>query len=88
MNTSGEVLTNEVKATDVRFSGSDLVMTLSDGRVLSVPMDKVEWLHWLAQATPEQRRHWHIEPGGFAVYWDDLDDGVEVSHLLASVSLV
>ncbi len=87
MNTSGGVLTNEVKASNAQFSGNDLVITLSDGRVLSVPMDKVEWLHWLLQATPEQRARWHIEPGGFAVYWDDLDDGVEINHLLATVSL-
>ncbi len=28
-----------------------------------------------------QRRKWHIEPRGIAIYWDDLDDGIEVEHL-------
>ena len=32
-------------------------------------------------ATPAQRRKWHIEPHGIAIYWDDLDDGIEVEHL-------
>lgn len=38
---------------------------------------------WLDEATPEQRPNWSLEPGGYAVYWDDLDDGGEVCHLLA-----
>jgi hypothetical protein len=53
---------------------------LTDGRQVGVPL--AQW-PWLAAATPAQRRKWHIEPGGFAVYWDDLDDGIEVEHLLA-----
>ena len=24
-----------------------------------------------------------IEPRGFAVYWEDLDDGIELNHLLS-----
>ncbi|HXF64348.1 MAG TPA: DUF2442 domain-containing protein [Caldilineaceae bacterium] len=57
-------------------------MVLSDGRVLQTPCRPIPWLGWLAQATPEQRAHWTLEPGGFAVYWPDLDDGVDVAHLL------
>jgi len=40
------------------------------------------WLKWLAQATPKQRANWSLEPGGYAIYWPDLDDGIEVCHLL------
>ncbi|HJW85584.1 MAG TPA: DUF2442 domain-containing protein [Candidatus Brocadiaceae bacterium] len=39
-------------------------------------------MRWLANATPEQRSRWSIEPGGFAIYWEDLDDGIEVCRLL------
>jgi hypothetical protein len=42
----------------------------------------VEWLNWLVKATPEQRANWSIEPNGFAIYWEDLDDGIEVRHLM------
>ena len=45
--------------------------------------NRIEWLRWLYEATPEQCANWSLEPGGYAVYWDDLDDGVEVCHLLA-----
>ena len=88
MHTSVEIVTNDVKATDVLLHGEVLTITLSDGRVLNVSLGKWEWLSWLSQATPEQRNHWHIEPGGFAVYWDDLDDGIEIRHLLGTTSLV
>jgi hypothetical protein len=29
------------------------------------------------------RQRWQVEPGGFAVYWPELDDGIEVEHLLS-----
>ena len=75
--------TEQVRATGVRFDGNALYVALSDGREISVPVDRVDWLKWLAKATPEQRSTWSIEPGGYAVYWPELDGGIEVCHLLA-----
>jgi hypothetical protein len=83
MNTLPASLTGVVQATGVRFEGDRLYVSLSDGREVSIPLSKVEWLQWLANASPEQRAHWSVEPDGFAVYWDDLDDGFEIAHLLA-----
>lgn len=82
MHTLASRITEQVQATAVRFEANRLVITLSDEREISVPLDRVEWLNWLGKATPEQRANWSIEPGGFAVYWEDLDDGVEIIHLL------
>lgn len=75
-------LMQQVGATSVRFSGTILYVSLTDGREISIPMERVEWLNWLMKATQEQRLRWKIEPGGYAVYWEDLDDGIEVCHLL------
>jgi hypothetical protein len=83
MLTSANSVVEEVSAATVRFAGSQLCVTLSDGREISLPMDRVPWLGWLAQATPEQRADWSIEPGGFAIYWNALDNGIEVCHLLS-----
>jgi hypothetical protein len=66
----------------VRFDKNLLHVSLSDGREISIPIDQVEWLRWLVNATDEQRARWSLEPGGFAIYWEDLDDGIEVSRLL------
>lgn len=79
--------TEPVQAKGIRFSGEHLCVALSDGRELAVPYKKIPWLRWLAGATPKQRADWSLEPGGFAIYWRQLDDGVELCHLLAMESL-
>lgn len=54
MLTSANRITEQVRATGVRFVGDVLYVSLSDGREISVPLDHVEWLAWLAKATPGQ----------------------------------
>lgn len=87
MNTLIAKTTETVSAEDVRFVGDKLVVKLSDRRELSVPYKKISWLKWLANATPKQRADWSLEPGGFAIYWKQLDDGIEICHLLGTESL-
>ena len=82
MDISRNEIVELVQATNVEFEGNMLHVVLSDGRRVSLPLDTISWLSWLAGATPEQRANWSIEPGGYAVYWEDLDDGFEVMHLL------
>ena len=82
MATLASKVIEEVEAVDVHFAGNILCVSLSDGREISVAIGQVEWLDWLAEATPEQRAKWSLEPGGFAIYWEELDDGIEVRHLL------
>lgn len=71
----------------VRFVGDTLFVSLSDGREVILLMGRVEWLAWLAKASPQQRSKWSIEPGGFAIYWEELDDCIEARHLLELQSL-
>jgi hypothetical protein len=73
----------EVCATNIRFDKDILYVSLSDYREISLPIKRIDWLEWLAKATPEQQSNWTIEAGGFAIYWEDLDDGIEVCHLLS-----
>ncbi len=79
----GRFALKTVQIKSVRFEGNILHILLSDGREISLPIDQMDWLKWLANATPEQRAKWTIEPGGFAVYWEELDDGFEIEHLLS-----
>jgi hypothetical protein len=88
MPTSVNNLTSQVCAKNVLFEGDMLIVFLSDGREIRTPMDKVSWLSWLYKATAEQREQWSLEPGGYAIYWEALDDGIEVTHLLSSEALV
>ena len=82
MNILTAKTSTQVRARRVRFAGHVMRVQLSDGREISLPMNKVPWLKWLAKATPKQRANWKLEPVGFAIYWPDLDDGIEVCHLL------
>jgi Protein of unknown function (DUF2442) len=75
--------TTEVAAQAVRFEDDTLIVVLDDGRELRLALERVPWLSWLRRATPEQRANWSLEPRGFAVFWPDLDDGIEVRHLLS-----
>ena len=76
-----------VQARNVRFDDNVLIITLSDEQEIRLPIAQKGWLKWLAQATPEQHAKWTIEPGGFAIYWEELDDGIEISHLLSMRAL-
>ena len=72
----------QVSAVNVFFKKNDMHVSLNDGREVVLPLDKISWLNWLLIASPPKRTRWSLEPGGFAIYWDELDNGVEVCHLL------
>ena len=88
MITSAIDIHTQVRAKELRLEDDLLFILLSDGREISLPIDRMEWLQWLAKATPEQCARWTIEPGGFAIYWEDLDDGIEIEHVLSRQPLV
>src|SRR6266540_1723362 len=83
----GRFALKSVQIKSVRFEGNTLHILLSDRREIGLPIDQMDWLKWLANASPEQRAKWTIEPRGFAVYWEELDDGFEIEHLLSLQSL-
>jgi len=87
MTISVNNIMENVSAKNIFFETDHLHVQLSDQRELVVPLEAIDWLDWLKDATPEQRARWKIEPGGFAIYWPELDDGIEVEHLLALYSL-
>ena len=60
----------------VEFDGDKVWVSLADGRVLGTPLNRHPWL---ASATPEQRGNFELDP--FAVYWPDLDDGLDIEWM-------
>lgn len=76
---------NTVGARGVKWDGDILTIELSDARSVAVDVSRVEWLGWLRAADKKTRRAFQIEePDGFAIYWPDLDDGIEILHLLTA----
>jgi len=67
-------------AAAVEFDEDMMHVTLTDGRVLSVPL---AWFPSLSQATPEQRQNCEIGAGGRGLHWEELDEDLSVAGLMA-----
>lgn len=79
MNISSTVSPTAVLAEDVRFSEDALIVRLSDGREVSVPL---EWFPRLRDATPEQREDWRLIARGIGIHWEAVDEDIAVTTLL------
>ena len=72
-------LTRPALAADVRVSDTRLIVGLTDGREISVPLSECAEL---AAATPEQRANWVITSRGTAIYWPDIDEELGLAGML------
>ena len=68
-------------AVEVRFTDDDMVVSLVDGRSISVPL---EWFPRLAKATKEQLSNYQILGDGEGIHWPDIDEDLSVERLLQS----
>jgi hypothetical protein len=67
-------------AKEVRFADDMMQVSLTDGRILGVP---VIWFPLLNEATPEQRERYEIGGGGISLHWPEIDEDLSVASLLA-----
>lgn len=67
------------RASDVRFTDAALVVSLKDGRTLSVPLT---WFPRLRDATPKRRSKWELSGHGRGIHWPELDEDISVPGLL------
>ncbi len=74
------VLEREPVAVDVAIREEKLIVTLDDGRSISVPL---EWYPRLLHASPKERKNWHLLGDGYAIEWPDLDEHIGIEGLLA-----
>ena len=74
------VLEADPVALSVQIDESNIIVFLTDGRSLSVPL---EWYPRLLHATPAERNHWQLLGDGYAIEWPDLDEHIGVEGLLA-----
>ena len=64
-------------ASKVDFDDDSFWVSLSDGRVVGVPL---AWFPRLAGGDENQRRDLFISPGG--IHWDALDEDVSIATIL------
>jgi hypothetical protein len=67
-------------AVDVHSTEDTLVVDLSDGRTISVPLG---WYPRLEHASPEERSNWRFIGKGQGIHWEDVDEDISVEGLLA-----
>jgi hypothetical protein len=75
-------LTLEIEplAANVTVTDERLIVELSDGRSMTVPL---EWYPRLMHGSLEERRHWQLLGEGYAIEWPDLDEHIGIEGLLA-----
>jgi len=64
----------------IQFDADLMHVSLTDGRVISVPLI---WFPLLNSASPEQRSAYEIGAGGRSLHWPELDEDLSVAQLLA-----
>ena len=80
MSTSASKKIGEpVRASGLYIGEREFAVLLSDGRRMVVPY---ACFPRLAQATPQQRRHFEMYSDGKMLHWPEIDEDVEVQHLV------
>jgi len=64
---------------NVRCTSDLLIVDLTDGRTVSVPL---AWYPRLQSATSGQRNNWRVSGAGFGIHWPDVDEDLSVDGLL------
>ena len=67
-------------AKSVNFDDEMMHVSLTDGRLISVP---IIWFPLLRGATSEQRSKYEIGGAGTSLHWPELDEDLSVASLLA-----
>jgi Protein of unknown function (DUF2442) len=70
-------------ALGVEVSDDSLIVELSDGRTISVPL---AWFPRLLHADAEERTNWRLIGSGEGIHWEALDEDISVESLLAGRS--
>jgi hypothetical protein len=70
----------DVFAESVRFTDESMVVSLDDGRTLSVPL---AWFPRLLHGSKHERERFELIGGGEGIHWPNLDEDISVEGLLA-----
>src|SRR5438093_11469358 len=67
-------------AQHVRVTNDAVIVDLTDGRTLTVPL---AWYPRLAHGKPAERSRWRLIGRGEGIHWPALDEDISVESLLA-----
>lgn len=63
----------------LKIGRAELIASISDGRVISVPLS---WFERLAKAPVEKLNHFEISPSGYGVHFPDLDEDISIKAFI------
>lgn len=66
-------------AAAVQFDDDLMHVSLTDGRIISVP---ILWFPLLHDASADQRNQYEISGGGVSIHWPEIDEDISVAGLL------
>lgn len=66
-------------AANVKVTDDTLIVDLSDGRSLSVPL---AWYPRLLHGTPRERQNWRFIGDGEGIHWEALDEDISIEGLI------
>ncbi|NEQ31760.1 MAG: DUF2442 domain-containing protein [Leptolyngbya sp. SIO4C5] len=70
----------EPLAAQVSVTDEKLIVDLTDGRSITIPLS---WYPRLLHASQKERQNWQFLGDGYAIEWIDLDEHIGVEGLLA-----
>lgn len=72
-----EIEIGDLQATSVEVTGTELIVTLADGRKIATPL---AWYPRLKRATAAERMNYEIMPLG--IHWPALDEDLSIAGML------
>jgi len=72
-------LVAEVRAQNLVITEDSLIVDLSDGRSITVPL---AWYPRLVHGTPEERNNWRWIGDREGIHWSNLDEDISVENLI------
>ncbi len=64
------------------FTDTHVMIELADGRIIGVPL---HFFPLLEAASDAERQNYHL--GSSSVYWEDIDDGIDLTAMLSGLYL-
>lgn len=68
-----------IKAESISLTEDALIVELSDGRTISVPLS---WYPRLVAGNESERKKWRLIGDGQGIHWSDLDEDISVENLI------
>jgi len=68
----------ELKIIDATLEDSQLIVYLSDGRIVLYPL---AGMTWITEASGEQKQDFTVSD--WEVFWNQIDDGITLEHILS-----